>query len=59
MEPVAIDRFEFSPTGGAGKTRLALGDFESSFQGLERVTFVQSPAETQFFVDNIVGSFAS
>ena len=57
--PVAIARFEFEPTGGEGMKRLALGDFGSEFEGLESVTFVQSPAGTQFFVDNIVGSFAS
>ena len=55
-EPVAVQEFDFAPAGG-WEAPLALGQFESSFQGLEHVTYVQSPAAgTQFFLDNIVGS---
>ena len=55
-EPVAVQQFEFSPAGG-WTAPLALGQFETTFQGLDNVTYVQSPgAGTQFFLDNIVGS---
>ena len=59
MDPVAVQQFDFSPAAG-WKSPLALGQFESTFQGLEHVTYVQSPvAGTQFFLDNIVGSIAT
>ena len=59
MEPVAVQTFDFEPAGG-WTSPLALGLFESTFQGLEHVTYVQSPAAgTQFFLDNIVGSITT
>ena len=58
-EPVAVQQFDFLP-GGGWKSPLTLGRFDASFRGLEHVTYVQSPAGgTQFFLDNIVGSFAT
>ena len=55
-EAVAVQQFDFAPAGG-WEAPLALGQFESTFQSLEHVTYVQSPvAGTQFFLDNIVGT---
>lgn len=55
-DPVAFQEFGFEPAG-AWEGPLTFGGFEEVFQGLEYVTFVQSPAVgTQFFVDNVIGS---
>lgn len=59
LEPVAVQEFVFSPAA-AWRVPLAFGRFDGAFQGLERVTYVQSPAAgTEFFLDNIVGTVSS
>ena len=59
VHPVAVQRFDFVPAGG-WRAMLALGMFGSEWTELQRVTFGQSPARgTQFFLDDVVGSFES
>lgn len=54
--PVAVQEFEFSPATEL-TAPLAFGEFEAAFQGLENVTYAQSPATlTEFILDNIVGT---
>ena len=58
-EPVAVQTFTFSPAAG-WVVPLTFGVFGPAFQGLQHVTYVQSPAAgTEFVVDNIVGAFST
>lgn len=56
-KPVAVQVFAFSPSPGL-TAPLAFGTFEAAFQGLENVTYAQSPTTlTEFLLDNVMGSF--
>ena len=56
---VAVQEFAFSPAEGL-MAPLALGKLETAFQGLENVTYAQSPATlTEFLLDTIVGTITT
>ena len=58
-KPVAVQKFAFAPAKGL-MAPLAFGKFEAAFQGLETVTYVQSPATlTEFILDNVVGTITT
>ena len=58
-KPVAVQTFPFTPAKGL-IAPLAFGKFEAAFQGLENVTYAQSPATlTELILDTIVGTITT
>ena len=56
---VAVQAFKFSPVAGL-TAPMAFGKFTAAFQGLDTVTYVQSPATgTEFILDNIAGTIST
>ena len=54
--PAVTQVFTFSPAAGL-RAPMAFGTFKATFQGLNKVTYTQSPATgTEFILDNIVGT---
>ena len=63
-KPVAVQTFPFSPAKGL-IAPLAFGKFEAAFEGLENVTYAQSPTVltslvlTELLLDTIVGTITT
>lgn len=57
--PVVVQQFPFSPAAGL-KAPMTFGKFAAAFQGLENVTYAQSPSTlTEFLVDNVAGTIST